>query len=131
MTLLERLAPKAVEAEPYEARELVRAVGGLPLALILMGYHLRVETYSGQPRRLRRVLNRLHQVSERLRLAEPRALSERHPSLPEHTWVSLQAIIEISDSALDEVSRSTLRALSVFHLNPTHSLKKPRWQLKK
>ncbi|MGH8060042.1 MAG: NB-ARC domain-containing protein, partial [Candidatus Entotheonellia bacterium] len=82
LTLLARLASEVVEAEPNEARELVRAVGGLPLALILMGNYLRVQMHSGQPRRLRTALDRLRRTEERLRLAQPQVPLEHHPSLP-------------------------------------------------
>lgn len=118
LTLLARLTPEVVETEPDEARELVQAVGGLPLALILMGNYLRVQAHSGQPRRLRAALDRLRQAEERLRLAQPQAPLERHPSLPVGTPLSLLAVIGISDEALDEMSRRTLRALSVFPPKP-------------
>lgn len=118
LVLLKQLAPGAIKAEPGEARELVRAVGGLPLALILIGTYLQVETHSGQPRRLRQALDRLQQVEERLRLAEPQASLERHPSLPMGTPLSLLASIGISYEALDEDSCQALRALSVFPPKP-------------
>src|SRR6266581_2509870 len=51
LTLLERLAPRVVETVPDEARELVHAVGGLPLPLTLMGKYLRIQMRTGQPRR--------------------------------------------------------------------------------
>ena len=118
LTLLARLAPEVVEAEPDETLELVRAVGGLPLALILMGNYLRLQAYSGQPRRLRAALDRLRQAEERLRLAQPQPPLERHPSLPADVPLSLLAVIGISDEALDEEGRHTLRALSVFPPKP-------------
>jgi transcriptional regulator with XRE-family HTH domain len=68
LALLARLAPEAVQLEPEEARALVRAVDGLPLALKLMGNYLRTQGYSGQPRRLRAALDLLRQGKERLHL---------------------------------------------------------------
>ena len=118
MTLLAKLAPKLVEAEPDEAQELVQAVGGLPLALVLMGHYLRKEAKSGQPRRLHTALDRLRQAEERPRLDEPQTPELRHTSLPEDARISVEAVIAISDEALDEASRYTLRALSIFPPKP-------------
>ena len=118
LRLLERLAPEVVQAEPEAASALVQAVGGLPLALTLLGRHLRKAAHSGQPRRLRAALERLHHAEERLALEQPQSLLESHPSLPQGASISLQAAITMSDAALDEVSRWTLRALAVFPPKP-------------
>jgi hypothetical protein len=118
LRLLAQLAPEVVVAEPDGAKELVRAVGSLPLALILMGKYLRVEAHGGQPRRLRAALDRLRLAEERLQLAEPQAPAERHPSLPADVPLSLLASIGISDEALDEAARHTLQALSIFPPKP-------------
>jgi tetratricopeptide (TPR) repeat protein/transcriptional regulator with XRE-family HTH domain len=116
--LLMRLAPEMVQVEPEEAHALVAAVGGLPLALTLLGNYLRAQSHSGQPRRLRAALERLHRTDERLRLAEPQALVGGHPSLSVGTPLSLQAVIGISDQQVSAEARSTLRALSVFPPKP-------------
>ena len=116
--LLMHLAPEAVKAEPDEARSLVNAVGGLPLALILMGKYLRKETHSGLPRRLHRALEELQKAEKRLQLEEYRGPLGMHPSLSPDVPLSLKAVIGISDEALDEASRRTLRALSVFPPKP-------------
>ncbi len=118
LALLTRLAPSVIEAEPNEALKLIQSVGGLPLALILMGNYLRVQAYSGQPRRLRAALKQLRQVKERLYLAESQAPAERHPSLPPGTQISLEAIIRISDEALGEISQRSIRSLSVMPPKP-------------
>jgi tetratricopeptide (TPR) repeat protein len=118
LQLLERLAPEVVEAEPEAASALVQAVGGLPLALTLLGRHLRKAAHSGQPRRLRAALERLRHAEERLALRQPRSPLESHPSLPQGASISLQAAITISDAALDEASRWTLRGLAAFPPKP-------------
>ncbi len=118
LLLLAQLAPGVVEAELDEAKALVWAVGGLPLALILMGKYLRKEGHSGQPRRLRKALEQLRNTEERLRLAQPQSPLERHPSLPMDIPLSLLAVIEISDEALDEASSHALYSLSVFPPKP-------------
>jgi tetratricopeptide (TPR) repeat protein/transcriptional regulator with XRE-family HTH domain len=116
--LLVRLAPEVVEAEPEASGMLVKAVGGLPLALTLLGNYLRAQAHSGQPRRIRAALERLRSAEERLRLTEPQALIGKHPSLSVGTSLSLQAVIGISDQQVSEEARATLRALAVFPPKP-------------
>ncbi len=118
MTLLRMLAPSVVDREEQKAHDLVHAVGGLPLALTLMGNYLRMQAYSGQSRRIDAALERLSHAEERLQISEPRGPVERHPSLPEHTLLSLQSVFTVSDQQLDEQARATLYALSVFPAKP-------------
>ncbi len=118
MALLAQLAPAFVAGEPGEALALVRAVGGLPLALTLIGKYLRNQTYSGQLRRLHAALERLQRADVRLQLTEPQALLERSPSLPVSKPVSLQNLIEVSDQQLDGQAQRTLRSLAVFPAKP-------------
>lgn len=117
-TLLMRLAPEAVRAEPEEAAALVATVGGLPLALTLLGNFLRAQAHSGQPRRLRAALARLHSADERLRLNEPQPLVGGHPGLSAGAPLSLQTVIGMSDQQVSEEARAVLRALSVFPPKP-------------
>ncbi len=116
--LLAQLAPQAVEAEPEGARSLVQAVGGLPLALILMGRHLRKQAQSAPTRRLRQALARLHEAQTRLKLAQPQSPLERYPDLPPDASLSLQALISISDATLDAPARRALRDLALFLPKP-------------
>jgi tetratricopeptide (TPR) repeat protein/transcriptional regulator with XRE-family HTH domain len=116
--LLMRLAPEVVQAEPEEAQALVTAVGGLPLALTLLGNFLRAQAHSGQPRRLRAALERLRRADERLLLNEPQPLIGGYPSLSAGTPLSLQVVIGMSDQQVSEDARRTLRALSVFPPKP-------------
>jgi tetratricopeptide (TPR) repeat protein len=118
LKLLATLAPEVTKIEPEEARELVRAVGGLPLALILIGNYLRVQTRGGQNRRLRKALDQMHHAEERLRLEQPQSGLEIHPSLPADTPLSLMAAISVSDEALDKMPRQALRSLAVFPPKP-------------
>jgi tetratricopeptide (TPR) repeat protein len=118
VALLSRLAPQAGEDEPDEVRRLARAVGGLPLALTLIGWHLRKETHSGHPRRLQRALERLRQAEVRLQITQPQALLERRPDVTADTPLSLQVVIGISTETLDETARCALRALAVFPSKP-------------
>lgn len=118
LKLLERLAPEVVKSEPEGARELVRSMGGLPLALTLIGKYLYVKSFSGQPRRLQAALQNLRSADQRLRLAQPQAPAHASPGYPPGTPISLQSAISLSDQHLDEAARSALRALSVFAAKP-------------
>src|SRR5579885_956016 len=116
--LLARLAPQVVTDEPKIAQSLVQSVGGLPLALTLIGNYLRLQSFSGQPRRLRAAIERLRSEEERLRLEGPQALLERSPGLPEGALISLAAIIEVSEQQLPQQARDALHALSLFPAKP-------------
>ena len=118
MVLLKMLAPQVVEREVERARELVMAVGGLPLALNLIGNYLRMQSYSGQARRITAALQRLSDAGERLNISEPRGPVERHPSLPSDTPVSLRSVIAVTDQQLDEATSTALHALAVFPARP-------------
>ena len=118
IALLAQLAPAFVSRQPEETRELVRLVGGLPLALFLVGKYLQVHTYSGQQRRLQATLQHLHQAETRLRLAEPRALAEQSPSLSANQPISLENLIRVSEQQLDKQTREALYALALFPAKP-------------
>jgi transcriptional regulator with XRE-family HTH domain/tetratricopeptide (TPR) repeat protein len=118
VALLEQMAPEVVKSEPNDSRVLVSSVGGLPLALALMGRYLSVQAHSGQPRRVHGALDRLKRTTERLRLAEPTSPGERPPSLRASTYLSLEAVIEVSDQLLSEPARAALRALAIFPAKP-------------
>jgi tetratricopeptide (TPR) repeat protein len=118
LRLLVRLAPEVVKSEPDEARRLTRIVGNLPLALILMGNYLQEKTHSGQPRRIWQALQQLYDTEKRLQLDDDQIPGQLHPSLPSNAPITINSIIAVSDEALDEVSRSALRALSTFPSKP-------------
>jgi len=118
MTLLANFVPKVVMSQPDEARALVRAAGGLPLALLLMGRYLQKAASRGTPHRLRSALKRLKQAPERLRLTQPLSLLEQPACLSAGVPLSLWKSIEISDMALDEAASQALRALSLFPAKP-------------
>lgn len=118
LMLLEQFAPQVKKHDSEALKTLVREVGGLPLALTLLGKHLQTQTYSGQPRRLQAALMHLREVSNRLLLSEPQGPLERPPGLKSDTPLSLQSVIAVSDQQLDEQARMALRALSVFPARP-------------
>ena len=118
MTLLRMLAPRVVDHEEQKALDLVNAVGGLPLALTLMGKYLHTLAYTGQPRRIAAALERLSHAEERLQLPESRGPRDRHSSLPRERYLSLQSVFAVTDQQLDEQARDALYALSVFPSKP-------------
>lgn len=118
LALLDRFVPQLVLQDPQGARTLVQAVGGLPLALTLMGKYLATQSFTGQPRRLQAALTQLHDTKHRLHVSIPTALRERSPSLPANIPLSLHATIAISDQRLSSQAHATLCALSVFSPKP-------------
>jgi tetratricopeptide (TPR) repeat protein/transcriptional regulator with XRE-family HTH domain len=118
LTLLARFIPTIVEQEVEATRALVQFVGGLPLALMLLGRYLRLQMHSGQPRRIQTALRRLQHAEERIQLAEPRAALERSANLFTSPTVSLQAIIETSDRQLSEEVQNIFHRLSILPAKP-------------
>lgn len=118
LNLLAQLSPRVVEAEPGEAQILVQSVGGLPLALILMGSYLRKQSYSAQTRRLHEAMTRLQATEARLQLAQPQSPLETSPTLPIDIPLSLQATIGLSQTSLDETAHQALLDLSLFPPKP-------------
>lgn len=120
LALLARFIPQHVQQDPEGARLLVRAVGGLPLALTLMGKYLASHAFTGQPRRLQSALSQLHNTERRLRVSMPIAPGERSPSLSDTTPLSLHAAIAISDQQLGPQAHAALCSLSVFPSKPNN-----------
>ena len=118
LELLSQLAPEVVLHDVHAAQTLVQEVGGLPLALTLLGKYLHTQAHSGQPRRLQAALARLRDTSQRLQVIGPLAPLERSPSLATGTLLSLQSVIAASDMQLNEQTRATFYALSVFPARP-------------
>ena len=118
MTLLRSLAPMVVDREPQKALDLVQAVGGLPLALTLMGNYLRKQSYSGHARRIAAALERLSDAEARLMVKEPHGPVEGHSSLESNQHISLVSVISVTDQLLSEEARAALYNLSVIPAKP-------------
>ncbi len=116
--LLSLLAPQVVDREVQRAHDLVHAVGGLPLALTLLGNYLRKQAYSGPARRITAALERLSDAEVRLGVSEPHVPVETHPSLPIETSLSLRSVIAVTDGLLSEPARTTLYALAILPPKP-------------
>lgn len=129
LCLLRHLAPTALAWEPFLVGSIVRAIGGLPLALILLGRALYLQAQTGQPRRLRKLLMNLHDMRQLLLLTEPQAILEG-PSAHSDLSVSLQTAIAASDSLLDTSAREAWRAIArVFPARPAHFSEQDALQL--
>jgi hypothetical protein len=113
--LLTRLAPTIAEIESDLLHSLVQAVGGLPLALTLIGNYLLLQTRHYHHRRIQVALAWLQRSEARLQLQQP----QRDPRLSVGTPVTLQAVIGISEAMLTETARRALFALSVFPPKPS------------
>jgi len=118
LALLAHFVPQLIQQDPEGAQILVRRVGGLPLALTLMGKYMAAQAFTGQPRRLQAALAQLQDTQQRLRVSMPTPLKQRSPSLPDNTPLSLYATIAISDQQLSPQAHDTLCALSVFPPKP-------------
>jgi tetratricopeptide (TPR) repeat protein len=113
LLLLERLACDIVSRE--EKLDLIQAVGGLPLALTLLGNYLRKQAQrSDEP--ITAVLERLSEASVRLQISEAQTASEDQPVTP--NTPSLQSVIAITDQWLPEPARKALYTLSIFPPKP-------------
>jgi hypothetical protein len=93
LALLASLAPAAVRAEPEDAAELVEAVDGLPLAIVLMGHYLRQQSRTLQQGRIRAALDALQDAALRFTLTQP-------SEYPSDTPRSLATVIESGFQAL-------------------------------
>lgn len=118
LALLARFAPEAVTARPESARDLCVAVGGLPLALTLIGSRLRHVGHAGQRRRIAGELDRLRETGARLTLARPEGPLERRPGQDPDSPTTLANVIALSDEPLDPHARAAWYALSVFPPQP-------------
>lgn len=79
LALLTRFVPQYVQQDPENARALVHAVGGLPLALTLMGKYLAAQALTGQPRRLQAALAQLQNAQQRLQVSISMPLKQLPP----------------------------------------------------
>jgi transcriptional regulator with XRE-family HTH domain len=118
IALLSRFVPELIEQDPQGTHALVQAVGGLPLALTLMGSYLASQTFPAQSHPLQIALALLHDTKERLRVRMPKVPEEGSASLEETMPLSLHAVIAICDQQLSPQAHAALCALAVFLPKP-------------
>lgn len=111
--LLSHFVPQLVEQDPQGALTLVQAVGGLPLALTLMGSYLALQDLSAQSNPLQRALAVLHETQERLGGSQL-SRSDLGETMP----LGLHAVIAMCDQQLSSQAHQALCALSLFPPKP-------------
>lgn len=110
LALLESIAPHAVEADPAGAREMVAAVQGLPLALVLVGKYLKRESGERDPDRIAEAFATLQEAGQRLTLRSSEAGGDER---------TLEEIIDVSYGALaTDAARQALEHLAIFRPKP-------------
>lgn len=119
LDLLQQLAPQAFQAHAPELSTLAQAVGGLPLALTLLGCYLHVQSLHGSPRRLLAALQNFREnLHARLQTAQPLPSWKYSPGYPAGTPISLQLAIDLSVLQLPSSAQAALHALAVFPSKP-------------
>lgn len=115
MRLLRHLAPTVFLHDSHKESDLVQAVGGLPLALTLMGNYLRKQANHDDTQHIQNALLSLSNTRQRLELSEAydAGLQPGAPKLR-----SLQSVISITDRQLSSTARAALYALSILPPKP-------------
>ena len=117
LAMLADHAPEVVQAFGAETQRLVASVGGLPLALRLMGSYLQTASRNGAvSRRVKEALARLDNPETRLILSQMESPLERRPGVTRD--LTLAEVIGLSETFLDGAAREALAALSVFPPKP-------------
>jgi transcriptional regulator with XRE-family HTH domain/tetratricopeptide (TPR) repeat protein len=117
--VLQLFIPRLLERETALVQQVVQAVGGLPLALTLIGQYLRLQAASGQPRRFQHALTSLLAAPARLHLSEAADLLEQQGELEGHQSLSLWQVIALSEQRLSAHVRQALYALSILPAKPS------------
>lgn len=110
--LLQMLAPDAISTDPAKVRQIALAVGGLPLALVLIGSFLAFPEHSLFSELGESSLEELANPTHRLQLA-----SQRLGSVSSHK-VTLQDTISLSLDYLSPTAVNAFYALGAFAPNP-------------
>jgi tetratricopeptide (TPR) repeat protein len=111
--LLQALAPEACAADPQTAQELAQVVGGLPLALELLGGYLAEPEHSYFPELTAEAWEEMRDPQRRLQLA-----SQRLGAGFDSPQVTLKETIELSLSGLPSEAVRAFYALGAFAPKP-------------
>lgn len=112
LLLLAKFVPTLINQAKEQVTKLAQMVGGLPLALVLMGHYLQTQAFSGHPRRIQKALASLREATTRVYLAEQSNCAEYLPSQTTNLPRSLQTVIAPSIQILDETTQKLLRMLA-------------------
>lgn len=118
LSVLTHFAPHLFMQHSPTLQFLLQYTGGLPLALTLIGHHLRTQTATNQPHRLTRALEQLKDGDALLALSEPRALVDYQYLYALGETRSLSTAIATSDKQLQAEERQVFYTLSLFPPKP-------------
>ncbi|MEZ4708275.1 MAG: tetratricopeptide repeat protein [Caldilineaceae bacterium] len=116
-TLFTQLAPELAQRAPQEVMNLIKLVGALPLAIILVARYAR-KLFRDDKLTIHEGLARLSRFEERLKLVQPVSVLGRHPSLAASAAVSLPSVLDISIDALQASELTVIRALCILPPKP-------------
>ena len=115
LILLARFVPELVEQDLQGAQALVRAVGGSPLALTLMGKYL---DFTQQPWPLPNSLVEFYDPEKDLEGSTPTLCGQSSASLATTIPLNLHNVIALCDQSLSPQAHAALCALAVFPPQP-------------
>lgn len=118
LRLLEQYAPSVVRIRKEQLQEAITTIGGLPLAIVLVGGYLRREAHSGQSRRLADALRQLRAAETWGEVSGPLSALDQRPGIGVEQEASLFKIIAMSEAALAPGARNMLYALGCFPPKP-------------
>lgn len=119
LIFLQQLAPNVIQQSQEEIQCLVNTVGGLPLALTLLGRYLHTQSLSGSARRLARALQSLCADSQAcIQVEEPLTPWIYQTSSPAGTAISMRSAIDLSVRALPAIAQDAFYTLALFPPKP-------------
>ncbi|GHO43321.1 tetratricopeptide repeat protein [Ktedonospora formicarum] len=116
ITLLRNLAPDVFDSSSPKGLDLAQAVGGLPLALTLMGNYLRNQDNTSDSQHIQDALASLSSTEQYLDLSTSHETGTFPSDMSELR--SLHSVIAITDHQLSSAARASLYAFSVFPSKP-------------
>jgi len=119
MELLLEFLPNTLDKDQEGLVELVKLVGGLPQALVLVGRHLASQSYSNDKQRVTDTIQKLLDYKKLLKLSEIPFELDYYPNLSEDMKISLEAAILLSVKELSEKAKEILQLLSIFPPQPS------------
>ena len=117
LALLAHFVPDLVEQDPQGAQALVQAVGGLPLAVTLMGKYL-IQSFTDQLWLLRTVLGQFYDTQRRLGVNLSTPDGHTSTSLATAVPLNLCTVIALCDQHLSPHAHAALCALAIFSPQP-------------
>jgi len=118
LALLARFVPQLVQQDPQGAQALVQAVGGLPLALTLMGKYLSSQSFTEHSWPLRDAIVQFYATQQRLGMSISTSSEQTRASFITTIPLNLHATIALCDQSLSPQAHAALCAMTVFPPQP-------------